>query len=99
MSSDRDLPFKSGGIAAYTTYAYKYGQYSIGHNIIHQDAQGRIVQNYPGKPSSVNDIIVNTDRNPSKNGFALVGWNPDVQGPGKLEVYLSPPALAVYVFY
>ncbi|RPB29669.1 hypothetical protein L211DRAFT_844610 [Terfezia boudieri ATCC MYA-4762] len=80
MSSDSDLPHKSGGLASFPTWAYKYGQYSITHLPIVQDSQGRIVQNIPGRPSRGGDIIVDLDRNPSRNGIALIGWNEDMQG-------------------
>jgi len=86
MSSDRDLPYKSGGLASFTTWAYKYGQYTVSHICVVQDSQGRIVQNTPGRPSRDGDIIVDLDRNPSSNGIALVGWNQDMQGGKPLEV-------------
>lgn len=88
MSTQQDIPSKSGGLASFPTWAYKYGQYTIGHTIIVQDSFGRIVQQRPGRPSRAQDIIVDVDRNPSRNGFALVGWNQDVQGAAQLELRL-----------
>lgn len=83
-----DLPSKSGGLASFPTWAYKYGQYTVYHTIIGQDSEGRIIQNTPGRPSHGGDIIVDLDRSPSRNGFALVGWNQDVQGGKPLELRL-----------
>jgi len=90
MSSDRDLPSKNGGFASFPIWAYKYGQYTITHISIAQDAQGRIIQHTPGLPSRGGNIIVDLDRNPSRNGFALVGWNQDMQGGNPLEVRSIP---------
>lgn len=81
-----DLPSKTGGLASFTQWASKYGQNTVTHIPIVQDWQGRIIQSLPGRPSKAGDIIVDTDRNPSRNGFALVGWNGNMQGVALLEV-------------
>lgn len=86
MASDRGLPSKNGGLCSFTTWAYKYGQYTISHIPIVQDSQGRILQSISGFPCRGGDIIVDLDRNPSLNGISLVGWNQDMQGGKRLEV-------------
>ena len=79
-------PIRYGGCAFFTTWAYKYGQYSIFYTTIYQDQFGVIRQQKSGKPSRDDNVIVGSERNPSPKGFALVGWNQDVQGGKPLEV-------------
>ncbi|KAF8460740.1 hypothetical protein BDZ91DRAFT_832038 [Kalaharituber pfeilii] len=97
MTED-NLPTRSGGLGACYPYYYKYGQYSLSPTFIYQDKEGRIKQYKHNTPASTGDILVDLDRNPSKNGFALTAWGLDAQGgiPFEIRVYWIDTSGGIY---
>ena len=86
MSTGATIPTKYGGYATFPTWIASHGIYDVFYNTIYQDQWGVIRQQRSGRPSKNDDVIVGAERNPSPNGFALVGWGDNIQGGRPLEV-------------